>query len=131
MGIQIFICNIIAFLNFTILPFLIAIAFLFFIWNMARYFIIQGGEEESRRKAKQNAIYGILAFVIILSIWGIVNLLVFGLGFSRDDGLTTDFFHPQYEFWSPSNEPVHYPPRRGLCPSRGGGGGSGELPPLL
>ena len=99
MSIQTFLTNIISFLNNTIIPLIIAIAFLFFIWNMARYFIIGGASEDNREKAKRNAFYGILAFVIIVSIWGIVNLLVVGLGFDRETPLLPDYMKENWDPW--------------------------------
>ena len=64
------------FVGDTLLPFLFAIALLFFLVNIARYFIIGGSEAESQEKAKTLAIYGIGAFVFLISIWGIVNMFV-------------------------------------------------------
>jgi hypothetical protein len=83
MNVQTFLLNILKFLNEVIVPFLIAIAFLVFIWNIVRYFIIGGANEDDQKKAKSLAFWGISAFVVILSFWGIVNLFVYGLGFGN------------------------------------------------
>ena len=91
MGIQEFILDILFFINETLIPFIIAIAFLVFIWNVARYFIIGGANDQDREKAKRLALYGILAFVIIVSLWGIVNVVVGGLGFNREQPLEPDY----------------------------------------
>jgi len=93
MNIQAYLTSILAFLNSVILPFLIALAFLFFIINVTRYFIIGGGSEESQQKAKTLAFWGILAFVLIVSLWGIVNLLVSGLGLTNMP-MTPDYMIP-------------------------------------
>lgn len=69
------------FINNVIIPLLFSIALLFFLVNAARYFIIGGGDSDSQAKAKLLALYGIGAFVFLVSIWGIVNMLVSGLGF--------------------------------------------------
>ncbi len=74
MNIQTLLTEILKFLNGTIVPFLLGIAFLVFIWNVARYFIIGGANEESQEKARSLALWGIATFVIIVSLWGIVNL---------------------------------------------------------
>ena len=74
MSIQEFLIGLLLFLNDRVIPLLIAIAFLVFIFNIARYFIIQNQSDTGHAKAKRNALYGILAFVIIVSLWGIVNL---------------------------------------------------------
>lgn len=93
MNIQSYIIAISEFLNVVIMPFLIALAGLFFMWNAYRYFILGGSNEESQQKAKILAFWGIGGIVLIISLWGIVNLLVEGLGLGNDenDTLTPDF----------------------------------------
>jgi succinate dehydrogenase/fumarate reductase cytochrome b subunit len=91
MGIVEFIQNILYFINAYVVPFILALAFLIFVFNAARYFIIQGAQEEARTKAKSLALWGVLAFVFILSIWGIVNMLVLGLGFNRSQHIVPDY----------------------------------------
>lgn len=91
MNIQRFLLEILQFLNDAVIPFLIAIAFLFFLWNATKYFIIQSDTEEGRRKARQLALWGIIAFVVIVSIWGITNLFVEGLDIDRERDVTPDF----------------------------------------
>lgn len=101
MDIQTFLKNIITFLNETIVPFIIAAAFLVFIWNMARYFIIGStvaGDEKKgvvsgRIRARQYALYSIIAFVVILSLWGIVNMFVDGFGFGAEQQITPDYMN--------------------------------------
>lgn len=78
--VQGFLLDSLSFLNSTVVPFLFALAFLFFVVNVARYFIIGGDKEDERKKARLLALWGIVAFVIMVSIWGIVNLVVDGLG---------------------------------------------------
>lgn len=79
------------FINYTLLPVIFGIALLFFLVNAARYFIIEGADSEGREKAKKLALYGIGAFVFLVSIWGIVNMLVGGLGFGNGDVLCPDY----------------------------------------
>ena len=90
MNIQTLLANILVFLNGTIVPFLISVAFLVFVWNAVRYFVIGGNNEESREKARSLALWGIIGFVILISLWGIVNLLVNGLGFNNR-AITPDY----------------------------------------
>ena len=72
-------------MNDVLVPFVFVIAFIIFIVGVARYFIWAGAEEE-KEKAKSLMLWGILGFVLMVSIWGIVNLLAGGLG----EGLDTD-----------------------------------------
>lgn len=90
MNIQTFLVNILAFINKTVVPVLMAVALLCFLWNIVRYFIIGGSNEESQVKAKSLAIWGITAFVIITALWGIVNVFISTLG------LTTHTITPDY-----------------------------------
>ncbi|MCF7815467.1 MAG: pilin [Candidatus Pacebacteria bacterium] len=90
MNIQTFLANILKFLDGALIPFLLSIAFLIFVWNAARFFIFAGGSEEGHEKARSMTIWSISAFVIIISLWGIVNLLVSGLGFGNE-AITPDY----------------------------------------
>ncbi len=91
MGLIEFLTGFLVFLNRVIVPLLMTIAFLMFIINAVRYFIIESAEEDGREKAKQLAIYGIAAFVIITSIWGIVNLISKDI-FPQTRPITPDYF---------------------------------------
>lgn len=108
-GIQDFLIALLNFLNEVVVPFIFALAFLFFIWNAARYFIIESGNEEGREKAKRLALWGIIAFVLMISIWGIVNLLVGGLGFSRSGFVCPDYLPAGACDRGVGNDPTIFP----------------------
>ncbi len=91
MNIQTFLINILTFLNDVIIPFFIALAFLVFLWNIARFFIFQGGDEKKHSEARSYAMWSIAAFVFILSIWGIVNLLVGSFAFGPNKTIVPDY----------------------------------------
>ena len=63
-----------------VLVFLIALAVVWFIWNVVKY--AMSSEEDGKEKAKSQMINGIIAIAVIVSIWGIVAILQksFGLG---------------------------------------------------
>jgi hypothetical protein len=90
-SVQGYILLILAFINWTIIPLLFSIALLFFLINAARYFILQGDQDDGREKAKMLALYGIGAFVFLVSIWGIVNMFVFGLSIGEEGALCPDY----------------------------------------
>ncbi len=73
-GLQASLTNVVNFLDKVIIPFLLAIGFLFFVINVIRYFVIEGHDEDGREKAKALAIYSVSAFVLIVIFWGLVNL---------------------------------------------------------
>lgn len=91
------------FLGNVVIDFLLAVALLAFVINAARYFIIGGSNEKDREKAKSLTIYSIMAFVLIIVLWGIINMLVNGLDFNRKAPLKTDF-GPGYDT-GPSIDP--------------------------
>ena len=86
-----FIKNFLVFSNTVLIPFLLGIAFLFFVFNAFRFFIVGGSSDDGREKAKNLALYGVLAFVIIVVFWGIVNLLSSSLGFNDGNTPTPDY----------------------------------------
>tara|TARA_Y100000310_G_C20349696_1_gene653744 strand:+ start:185 stop:547 length:363 start_codon:yes stop_codon:yes gene_type:complete len=62
------------------LPVLIGVAILFFIWGVVR-FLLAGDNEDTRKAARNMIIWGIISIFVIVSVWGLVNLLgtTFGL----------------------------------------------------
>lgn len=93
--VQLFIVNFVAFLGNVIIPFLFGLAFLFLVINVIRFFVIGGSNEEGREKAKALAIYSVLAFVILITFWGIINMLGKSIGLSGVTAPTTDYIAEQ------------------------------------
>lgn len=72
--------NIIGFVNNTIIPFIIGIGFLVFVWGMFQFFIAGGANDEAKEKGKSLMVYATLGFVLIIIFWGIINLLADSTG---------------------------------------------------
>mgnify|MGYP007117458066 FL=1 len=72
--------NIILFANDVLIPFILGLGFLFFVWGMFRYFIMGGADEESREKGKSLMLWALIGFVLIIVFWGIVNLVASSTG---------------------------------------------------
>lgn len=88
-GLQGYFNLLVNFANGVIMPGLVALAFLYAIWNVFRLYIAQGGEEVKGRK---NAIlYGVATLVALLSFWGAVNWLSRGLGLENTSPITPDY----------------------------------------
>ena len=83
--------NLSFFISEVLIPVLFSIAFLFFLVNMVKYFIIGAANEEDRAKGKKNLLYSLIAFVFLISIWSIVTLLVNGLGIEENTSLCPDY----------------------------------------
>jgi succinate dehydrogenase/fumarate reductase cytochrome b subunit len=90
-SLQTFFKNLVGFINKTVIPFILGIAFLIFVINAVRYFVFQSGEEEGRENAKNLALYSVLAFVVIILFWGIVNLVNSSVGLSGKNAPTPDY----------------------------------------
>ncbi len=67
--------NIVKIVNNGLIPLLFALAVIFLMINIVRFFFIEGGEEGTQ-KGKQAVLYGALGIAVIFSIWGIVNILL-------------------------------------------------------
>lgn len=67
--------SILEFINAVLIPFILGVAFLLFVWGMFQFFVAGGANEEAREKGKSLLIYSILAFVLIIVFWGIITLL--------------------------------------------------------
>ena len=74
--------NITTFINSTLVPLIFALAFLLFLWGVFKYFFWGGGDETKREEGRQLMLWAIIGFLLMVSIWGIVNILSSGLGFS-------------------------------------------------
>tara|TARA_B100000508_G_scaffold20642_1_gene14065 strand:- start:644 stop:1000 length:357 start_codon:yes stop_codon:yes gene_type:complete len=79
-SVQQFFLGLITFVNSTVIPFLIGITFVIFVYNVIRYFVIGGANQESQEKARMFATYSVMALVFIIAFWGIINMLSDTLG---------------------------------------------------
>jgi hypothetical protein len=68
-----FVINII---NTVAVPVLFAIAFLVFLWGIIQFFILSRGDEEKQAQGRGLMLYGIIGFFLMVSVWGLVNILV-------------------------------------------------------
>ncbi len=62
-------------INSYLVPILIAIAFIVFLYGVYEYFILGAAEEDKRKEGRQFVLWGVIGFVIIVSIWSIVNIV--------------------------------------------------------
>ncbi|KKS04695.1 MAG: hypothetical protein UU82_C0010G0020 [Candidatus Nomurabacteria bacterium GW2011_GWC2_41_8] len=63
-----------------IIPVLLSLGVVYFVWGVVRYVI--GDSEEAKKKGRDRMIYGIIGLTVITSLWGLVNIVVetFGIG---------------------------------------------------
>lgn len=73
--------GIIDFINGVLVYLVFSLAFIFFLWGVFKYFIAGGANDESREEGKKFISWGIVAFAVMISVWGLVNILVNTFGF--------------------------------------------------
>lgn len=83
----------------VIIYLLIAFAVVYIVWNIVIYFVKGKAGDENRKEAGQHLMWGIVGLAIILSVWGLVNII---LGTFRTDNNapkdrfpTADFINSQ------------------------------------
>ena len=77
--------NILGFSNTVLIPFILGIGFLVFVWGMFRYFIAGGANDEAKEQGKSLMVYATLGFVFIIIFWGIINLIANSTGLAGDN----------------------------------------------
>ncbi|KKR37266.1 MAG: hypothetical protein UT97_C0012G0006 [Parcubacteria group bacterium GW2011_GWC2_40_31] len=58
----------------SIVPIIIAIAVIIFLIGVLKY-VRAGEDEEERKKAKGLMIFGVIALFVMVSVWGLVNII--------------------------------------------------------
>ncbi len=82
---QAVICKIAELLN-TIIPIIIVLGVVFFIWGVVQYMI--GADEEAKKKGRDKIIYGIIGLVVIVGMWGLVRIVTNTFGLNNSQGFT-------------------------------------------
>ncbi|MBU6490758.1 hypothetical protein KGQ25_01130 [Patescibacteria group bacterium] len=67
-----FIINLI---NNIIVPVLFAVAFIVFLWGAFTTFILGANSDDVKEKGKNLMLWGLVGFFVMVSIWGLVNIL--------------------------------------------------------
>ena len=73
-------------INNVIVPVLFALAFIVFLWGAFNTFIRGASSEEAKKNGTNLMLYSLIGFVVMLSIWGLVNILTGSLGFGNGQG---------------------------------------------
>lgn len=71
--------SLIGILNTVVVPLVFALAFIVFLWGVFQAFILGAANEEKRKEGGKFVLWAVIGFVIMISIWGIVNLAVSAL----------------------------------------------------
>jgi fumarate reductase subunit D len=80
-----FVINII---NNVLVPVLFAVAFIVFLWGAFNTFILGSNDEKVKDNGKNLMLWGLIGFFVMVSIWGLVNILTGSVSFGNNAGPT-------------------------------------------
>ncbi len=68
-------------INNVLVPVIFALAFIVFLWGIFKTYIWSSGDEAEVGKGHKLILWGIIGFVVMVSLWGLVNVVAntFGL----------------------------------------------------
>lgn len=69
-------------INFVLVPLIFAISFLVFLYGVAMKYILSNGDDGKVKEGHQLILWGLIGFVVMISLWGLVNIVAntFGIG---------------------------------------------------
>lgn len=75
-------------INYFLVPMLFAVALIVFLWGIFQFYIFEGQDKEGQVRGHQLMLWGIIGFAVMISIWGIVNVV------ANTFGLVSPFHQP-------------------------------------
>ncbi|MEK7126103.1 MAG: hypothetical protein AAB517_03085 [Patescibacteria group bacterium] len=68
-------------INSILVPLLFAVAFIVFLYGIYKAYIYSAGDPEEVAKGHKLVLWGLIAFAVMISVWGLVNVIAntFGL----------------------------------------------------
>ena len=75
-------------INNILVPVIFAIAFLVFIWGAFNAFIIGATNDSAKENGKNLMLWGLIGFFVMVSVWGLVNILTGTVSFGNTSGVT-------------------------------------------
>jgi len=73
-------------INNVLVPVLFAVAFIVFLWGAFKTFILGANSEEVKVEGKNLMLWGLIGFFVMVSVWGLVNILTGSVSFSSNSG---------------------------------------------
>ena len=73
-------------INNVLVPVLFAVAFVVFLWGAFNTFILGANSDEVKEKGKNLMLWGLIGFFVMVSIWGLVNILTGTVSFGNNAG---------------------------------------------
>ncbi|OIO51628.1 hypothetical protein COZ83_01755 [Candidatus Kaiserbacteria bacterium CG_4_8_14_3_um_filter_50_23] len=75
-------------INNVLVPVLFAVAFIVFLWGAFDAFILGANSEEVKIKGKNLMLWGLIGFFVMVSVWGLVNILTNTANLGNNSGVT-------------------------------------------
>lgn len=76
-------------INGVVVPVLFAVAFVVFLWGAFDVFILGANSDETKERGKNLMLWGLIGFFVMVSIWGLVNILTGTISFGNNTGPTS------------------------------------------
>jgi hypothetical protein len=78
-------------INSVLVPLLFAAAFIMFLYGIAKAYIFSGGDAATVADGHKLVLWGVIGFVVMISLWGLVNIVsnTFGLSGTFQGSLPT------------------------------------------
>lgn len=70
----------------VVLPFLVALAVVIFVWGVVMYVV--SSDEEAKSAGRNRMIWGIVGLAVIVSLWGLVRILTNTFDLNTNQGVT-------------------------------------------
>jgi len=67
----------------AVIPIIISLAIVVFIWGVFKY--VASGDSEKKEEGRNLMIWGIIAIFVMVSVWGLVNILIQTFGFNNQN----------------------------------------------
>ena len=75
-------------INNVLVPVIFAIAFIVFLWGAFSAFILGHNSEDAKERGKNLMLWGLIGFFVMVSVWGLVNILTGTISFGNNTGVS-------------------------------------------
>lgn len=65
---------IIYFMNREIVPVILGLSLVAFLWGVFRYYILHGADTNEREHARLFMLWGLIGMILLFTVWGLVNI---------------------------------------------------------
>lgn len=81
-------------INTVLVPLLFAVAFIVFLYGIAKTYIFSHGEPGEVEQGHKIILWGLVGFFVMVSVWGMVNVIATTFGLNQVGSPTTPVFTP-------------------------------------